>query len=108
MMPLLYLYGTLIGIFGGFVVAMSMMDVSATGYWIATFDGVQLKEFIFGFIKSYFFASFIALAACRVGLKAGRSAADVGVAATRAVVIGIVGIIAMDAVFAVLANALGI
>ena len=108
MMPLLYLYGTLIGIFGGFVVAMSMMDVSATGYWIATFNGVELKEFIFGFIKSYFFASFIALAACRVGLKAGRSAADVGVAATRAVVIGIVGIIAMDAVFAVLANALGI
>ncbi|MFT9016084.1 MAG: ABC transporter permease, partial [Acetobacter sp.] len=108
MMPLLYLYGTLIGIFGGFVVGMTMMDVSPVGYWISTFDGVELKEFVFGFIKSFFFASFIALAACRVGLKAGRSAADVGIAATRAVVIGIVGIIAMDAVFAVLANALGI
>lgn len=108
MMPLLYLYGTIIAIFGGFAVSMSMMDVSPIGYWISTFDGVELKEFIFGFIKSFFFASFIALAACRVGLKAGRSAADVGVAATRAVVIGIVGIIAMDAIFAVIANALGI
>ncbi|GBQ32964.1 ABC transporter permease [Acetobacter fabarum] len=108
MMPLLYLYGTLIGILGGFVVSMSMMDVSPVGYWISTVNGVELKEFVFGFIKAFFFGSFIALAACRVGLKAGRSAADVGIAATRAVVIGIVGIIAMDAVFAVMANALGI
>lgn len=108
MMPLLYIYGTLIAILGGFVVSMSMMSSSAIGYWTTTFDGVALHEFIFGFIKSFFFACFIALAACRVGLKAGRSAADVGIAATRAVVIGIVGIIAMDAIFAVIANALDI
>lgn len=108
MMPLLYLYGTVVSIFGGFVVSMSMMDISPVGYWLATFDGVDLNQFIFGFIKSLFFAAFIALAACRVGLKAGRSAADVGIAATRAVVIGIVGIIALDAVFAIIANAIGI
>lgn len=108
MMPLLYIYGTLIAILGGFVVAMSMMSASAVGYLTTTFDGVALHEFVFGFVKSFFFASFIALAACRVGLKAGRSAADVGIAATRAVVIGIVGIIAMDAIFAVIANALDI
>jgi len=89
-------------------VAMSMMSASAVGYLTTTFDGVALHEFVFGFVKSFFFASFIALAACRVGLKAGRSAADVGIAATRAVVIGIVGIIAMDAIFAVIANALDI
>ncbi|MCT6838662.1 MAG: ABC transporter permease, partial [Bifidobacteriales bacterium] len=108
MMPLLYLYGTMVSIFGGFVVAMGMMDISPIGYWLATFDGVEISQFVFGFIKSLFFAAFIALAACRVGLKAGRSAADVGIAATRAVVIGIVGIIALDAVFAVIANAVGI
>ena len=108
MMPFLYIYGTLIGIFGGFVVSMTMMDISPIGYWISTFDGVALREFIFGFVKSYFFAVFIATASCRVGLQAGRSAADVGIAATRAVVISIVGIIAMDAVFAVIANALRI
>lgn len=107
MMPLLYIYGTIIAIFGGFVVAVSMMDISPLGYLNTTFEGVSLQEFMFGFVKSFFFASFIALAACRVGLQAGRSAADVGIAATRAVVIGIVGVIAMDAVFAVMANALG-
>ena len=108
MMPFLYIYGTLIGIFGGFVVSMTMMNISPIGYWISTFDGVALREFVFGFVKSYFFAVFIATASCRVGLQAGRSAADVGIAATRAVVISIVGIIAMDAVFAVIANALRI
>lgn len=108
MMPFLYLYGTMVAIFGGFVVSMSMMDLSPIGYWLSTFDGVDLSQFAFGFVKSLFFAGFIALAACRVGLKAGRSAADVGIAATRAVVIGIVGVIALDAVFAIIANAAGI
>lgn len=47
-----------------------------------------------------------AIAGCQCGLKAGRSAADVGMAATTAVVIGIVGVIALDAIFAVCAHAL--
>jgi len=50
----------------------------------------------------------IGVTSCRIGLVAGRSAADVGVAATRAVVVGIVGVIAMDAVFAVIADVVGI
>jgi phospholipid/cholesterol/gamma-HCH transport system permease protein len=48
------------------------------------------------------------MAGCNIGLRAGRSAADVGHAATSAVVAGIVWIIALDAVFAVCTNALGI
>ena len=42
------------------------------------------------------------------GLQADRSAAGVGSATTRAVVASIVGIIALDAVFAVCANALDV
>ncbi|MBS0960740.1 ABC transporter permease [Acetobacter thailandicus] len=106
MMPVLYVYGTLIAILGGFVVSMTMMSTSAIGYWVTTINGVSLHEFVFGFVKAFFFAGYIGLTSCRVGLKAGRSAADVGIAATRAVVIGIVGIIAMDAVFAVIAKVL--
>jgi phospholipid/cholesterol/gamma-HCH transport system permease protein len=48
-------------------------------------------------------AALIAIVGCRCGLQAGRSAADVGQAATTAVVVGIVGVIALDAVFAVCA-----
>ncbi|MFN3618338.1 MAG: ABC transporter permease [Aquabacterium sp.] len=50
----------------------------------------------------------MALAGCHHGLRAERHAAGVGQATTRAVVAGIVGVIAIDAVFAVCANALGV
>ena len=105
-MPLLYLYGALLGILGGFVVAMGMLNVTTLGYFNQTLNAVSLTQFFFGFGKTLSFAVMIGLTSCRIGLLAGRSAADVGVAATRAVVVGIVGVIVMDALFAVIATVL--
>ncbi len=107
-MPFLYLYGCLVGMLGGFVVSIAMLNVTGPGYLNQTLAAVPFNQFVFGFVKSIAFALLIGVTSCRIGLKAGRSAADVGVAATRAVVIGIVGVIAMDAVFAVIANVVGI
>lgn len=107
-MPLLYLYGCLIGMFGGYVVAISMLDITSLGYFHQTVIAFGPGQFVFGLVKSIVFGAFIGLTSCRIGMKAGRSAADVGIAATRAVVIGIVGVIALDAVFAVIANSVGI
>lgn len=107
-MPLLYLYGCFVGILGGFAVSLAMLDVTAAGYFHQTVEAVPLDQFAFGFVKTVAFAVMIGLTSCRIGLLAGRSAADVGVAATKAVVVGIVGVIAMDAVFAVIADIVGI
>ncbi len=107
-MPLLYLYGCLIGILGGLVVASAMLNITVAGYLHQTLEAVPISQFIFGFCKSIAFAVLIGITSCRTGLKAGRSAADVGLAATSAVVIGIVGVIAMDAIFAVIADTLNI
>jgi phospholipid/cholesterol/gamma-HCH transport system permease protein len=107
-MPLLYLYGCLVSMFGGFVVAISMLNVTPLGYLNQTLDAVPFDQFIFGFVKTIAFATMIGVTSCQIGLRAGRSAADVGIAATRAVVVGIVGVIAMDAVFAVIAEVIGI
>jgi phospholipid/cholesterol/gamma-HCH transport system permease protein len=107
-MPLLYLYGCLIGMLGGFVVAISMLNITGAGYLHQTLDAVPFSQFEFGFVKSIAFAVLIGVTSCRIGLKAGRSAADVGVAATRAVVTGIVGVIALDAMLAVIADVVGI
>ncbi len=107
-MPLLYLYGALLGMFGGFVVALAMLNITPLGYLNQTVDAVTLSQFVFGFCKTFAFAIMIGLTSCRIGLLAGRSAADVGLAATRAVVVGIVGVIVMDAIFAVMATVLGI
>jgi phospholipid/cholesterol/gamma-HCH transport system permease protein len=107
-MPFLYLYGCLVGMMGGFVVSIAMLDVTGPGYLSQTLAAVPLDQFAFGFAKSIAFAVMIGVTSCQIGLNAGRSAADVGMAATRAVVTGIVGVIALDAVFAVLADVVGL
>jgi len=106
MMPLLYLYGSAIGIFGGFIVSIAMLHLSAASFQTQLLGAVSGGQILFGFGKSIAFGALVAIAGCRIGLRAGRSSADVGHAATSAVVAGIVGVIALDAAFAVCANAL--
>ena len=108
MTPLLYLYGCAFGLLGGFLVAISTLDLSASSFIDQVQSAVNANQFWIGLSKSMAFGLLVALAGCRLGLKAGRSAADVGQAATAAVVAGIVGVIAVDAIFALCANALGI
>jgi phospholipid/cholesterol/gamma-HCH transport system permease protein len=108
MMPILYLYGCLVGIFGGLCVGAATLHVTATSFFVEAAKSLSGTEFALGFAKSLCFGAFIALIACRVGLRADRSAAAVGRAATTAVVVGIVGVIALDAMFDLCASVLGI
>lgn len=108
MMPLLYLYGCAVGLLGGYLVGVATLDVTSSAFLVELRDAVAGKEFAIGAIKSVTFGALVALAGCNIGLRAGRSAAEVGRAATSAVVAGIIGVIALDAVFAVCTNALGI
>ena len=108
MMPLLYLYGCAVGFFGGFVVSVATLDLTSVTFVEELRNAVAGRQFAIGLVKSIAFGALVALAGCYIGLQAGRSAADVGRAATAAVVVGIVGVIALDAVFAVCTNALGI
>ena len=108
MMPLLYFYGCAMGLLGGFTVAIAILDITPRAFFQQTVGALDGGQFVFGLVKSIAFGALVALAGCRIGLAAGRSAADVGRAATTAVVVGIIGVIALDAVFAVCANALGI
>jgi len=105
MMPILYLLGTLAAILGGLSVSSTFLGFTAMGYLHATFIAVPRSDFVFGAIKSLAFAALIGVTSCRTGLKAARSTTAVGEAATRAVVMNIIGIIALDAVFAVIAGA---
>jgi len=108
MLPLLYVYACLIGLVGGGIVSAVALDVSVATYLEETRRAIAIQQFIIGLTKSVAFGALVALVSCHIGLRAGRSAADVGRAATSAVVAGIIGIIALDAVFAVCTNALGV
>jgi phospholipid/cholesterol/gamma-HCH transport system permease protein len=107
-MPFLCAFADLISIAGGFIVSVSMLDVSATEYMTRTVHAIQLKSFLLGIGKGSFFGFLIAYSGCLRGIQSGYSAADVGKATTRAVVTGITAIVASDGIFAVLCHVLGI
>jgi phospholipid/cholesterol/gamma-HCH transport system permease protein len=106
LMPLLYIYGCAFALLGGLAVATPILDLSATAYAAQTQHAVNATQFAIGGLKALVFGGLVALIGCHYGLRAPRSAAGVGAATTSAVVSAIVGIIALDAVFAVCANAL--
>jgi phospholipid/cholesterol/gamma-HCH transport system permease protein len=108
MMPLLCIYADLMGILGGGLVGVGMLQLSVTQYVNETLSGVHLIDFAVGISKSAVFGVLVALSGCMRGIQCGRSAASVGLAATSAVVTSIVLIIVTDGIFAVLTNALGI
>lgn len=108
MMPLLYLFGCVGGLVGGFAVSSSLLDLAPVAYFDRSVAALTYTHLGLGFFKSMAFGLLVSLAACFHGLYAPRNAAGVGSATTHAVVAGIVGVIALDAVFAVCADALGI
>ena len=108
MMPLLCIYADLLGIIGGAIVGVGAFDVTLVQYFEQSRSSMQLNHFLIGIGKSVVFGAVIALSGCLRGMQCGRSATAVGYAATSAVVTAIVAIIALDGLFAVMTNALGI
>lgn len=108
MMPLLFLYAAALGIGGGMIVADLVLNTSPASFLGRLEDAVAARHFVIGFVKSICFGILIALTSCHMGMRAGRNAAEVGRAATRTVVVAIIGIILIDAVFALCTNAMGV
>jgi phospholipid/cholesterol/gamma-HCH transport system permease protein len=108
MMPLLTLYADVVGMLGGMLVGISMLDLSFTQYFQQTVSAVSMGSAIGGVFKGGVYGVLIALAGCLRGMQSGRSASAVGDAATSAVVTGIVAIIAAAGAFSVIFYVLGI
>jgi len=108
MMPLLCLYANLMGMLGGVLVGVGMLDIAPMQFFVETRAAVNLTNINIGLFKSVVYGVLIALAGCLRGMQCGRSAQAVGDAATSAVVTSIVFIIVSDGLLAVICNALGI
>lgn len=102
MMPLLTLYGSLLGILGGAVVSLMMLDVSFVQYVVQTADSMGLSSLLGGLFKAFVYGSLVAMAGCQQGMACGGSAMAVGQATTRAVVMGIVLIVVSAALLTVI------
>ena len=108
MMPLLVVFADAIALFGGYIISVSMLDVTTVEYFNRSVDAITLSSFLLGIIKGGFFGLLVAFTGCLRGIQCGNNAAAVGQATTSAVVTGITSIVASDGVFAVLCNALNI
>jgi len=108
MMPLLVLYADIIGILGGVIVGVGVLDISLAQYLEQTRKALTVTHFSIGLAKAIVFGFIVAITGCMQGMRSGRSASDVGLATTSAVVIAIVGIIVADGLFAIVLNILDI
>ena len=108
MMPLLCLYAVFMGILGGMLVGVGMLDITFAQYYEQTRAAIDMTDISLGLIKSVVFGVIVAMSGCLRGMQSGRSSSAVGDAATSAVVTGIVGIIVSDALLTVIYSVLGI
>ena len=98
MMPLLVIYADFIGIAGGLLVAVAMLDLSPTQFTGGLLAAVTLSDALLGVFKATVYGLIIGLAGCMKGLQTGTDAGAVGRSATAAVVLGITLIILANAV----------
>ena len=108
MMPLLCLYADFVGVIGGAVIGVGMLDLSWTTYFNETANAISLTDISGGVFKASVYGVLIALSGCLRGLQCGNSSSAVGDAATSAVVTGIVAIVMACGIFAVVFYILGI
>ena len=108
MMPLLCIYSDLMGILGGMIVGVTMLDLNPIVYYNQTKTALSLTNVWIGLFHSTVFGVLVALSGCLRGMQCERSASAVGYAATSAVVTSIVSIIVATAIITIACNVLGI
>ncbi len=106
--PLLVMIGNLAGVIGGLISALSMLDITPSGYFTQLQRAVELGDILSGLAKSIIFGFLIASIGCYRGLKVGGGAENVGRHTTLAVVNGIFAIIIADTIFTLIFDAVGL
>ena len=85
-MPLLVLFGDVIGIFGGYVVGIYKLDFNPANYINNTMSNLQSIDIMTGVIKACVFGFIISIMGCYHGYRSKGGAQGVGEATTNAVV----------------------
>jgi len=102
MAPLLTLWADFAGVLSGGVFSVSVLGLSAKGYYEQTANFISLRILFSGLVKSMAFGLAITLISCWQGFLAREGAMDVGNRTTRAVVQSIFLIVLLDLFFTAL------
>ena len=86
MLPILVFIADIIGVMGGWLVGVYVLDFSSVSYIKQTMDFVTWADVQSGLVKAAVFGLIVTLMGCYNGYNSGRGAQGVGLATTNAVV----------------------
>ena len=97
-MPLLTIMSDLIGIFGGFIIGITYLQLSPAAFYNELMTVLILRDVFTGLVKSVVFAWIIVIVGCYFGLQVKGGAEGVGKATTASVVASIFFVIIADSI----------
>lgn len=107
-LPILTLFGDLVGIVGGLLVGVVSLDLTVTAYMNQTIRALDLWDIGQGLVKAGVFGLAIGLISCGQGLATTGGAEGVGRRTTTSVVTSLFALILIDAVFTLTFHELGL
>jgi phospholipid/cholesterol/gamma-HCH transport system permease protein len=99
MLPCLTIWANAMGILGGALFGVTQADFTFQRYIQASIESLYVRDIVSGLIKSVMFGITITAVGCQEGLATTGGAEQVGRSTTRAVVISIFLVVAVDLVF---------
>lgn len=107
-LPLLTLLADIMGLFGGALISLSLIDMPLPEYLERVRHAVTWKDFLVGMIKAPVFAFVIAAVGCMHGLKVSGSSESLGKETTISVVQSIFLILILDGLFSIYFQKIGL
>ncbi len=101
-MPVLVVLSSLIGIGGGFAVAVFGLHIPFEVYWEQTIKALHVQDLVLGSAKALVFGALIGLTGCTLGMRVKGGATGVGRVTTTAVVTSYVLVIVANTFFTIL------
>jgi phospholipid/cholesterol/gamma-HCH transport system permease protein len=86
MLPMLTIIADFVGIFGGFIVAYFLLNLTGRQYWTSAWQALEWNDIAQGLLKPFVFAFVVSLVGCWYGLNTTGGTQGVGRATTQAVV----------------------
>jgi phospholipid/cholesterol/gamma-HCH transport system permease protein len=96
MLPFLVIIADIIGVFGGYLVAVYKLGFNPANYIQSTWEFMQLEDVVSGLVKAAVFGFIITLMGCYHGYHSRGGAQGVGAATTNAVVSAAILILSTD------------
>lgn len=97
-LPVLVIISEIVGIAGGFMVAVAQANIPAPFYIKATIQSIGYVDFLSGFVKAFFFSIIIGWICCYQGFFTSGGALGVGRFTTNAVAYSYITVIVSNAV----------